>query len=68
MATLRTWKGNGEALDDAALLGGALLGEAVQAHLLSVVGQYLVQMHAVTRRQAGERLRWSLTLCREAAR
>ena len=39
----------GEALDDATLLGGALLGEAVQAHLLGVVGQYLVQMHAVTR-------------------
>ena len=30
-------------------LGGALLGEAVQAHLLGVVGQHLVQMHAVTR-------------------
>ena len=32
-----------------ALLGGAFLGEAVQAHLLGVLGQYLVQMHAVTR-------------------
>ena len=39
----------GEALDDTALLGGALLGEAVQAHLLVVLGQHLVQMHAVTR-------------------
>ena len=40
----------GEALDDAAFLGGALLGEAVQAHLLGVVGEHLVQMHAVIRR------------------
>ena len=40
----------GEALDDGALLGGALLGEAVQAHLLGVVGEHLVQMHAVARR------------------
>ena len=39
----------GEALDDAALLGGTLLGEAVKAHLLAVLGQHLVQMHAVTR-------------------
>ena len=28
-------------------LAGALLGEAVQAHLLVVLGQHLVQMHAV---------------------
>ena len=40
----------GEALDDGALLGGALLGEAVQAHLLAIIGQHLVQMHAVIRR------------------
>ena len=37
----------GEALDDGALLGGARLGEAVQAHLLAVVAEDLVQMHAV---------------------
>ena len=38
----------GEALDDTAFLGGAFLGKAVKAHLLSVLGQHLVQMHAVT--------------------
>ena len=36
---VRVLEAFGEALDDAALLGGALLGEAVQAHLLGVVGQ-----------------------------
>ena len=35
--------------DDAAFLGGALLGEAVQAHLLGVLAEHLVQMHAVAR-------------------
>ena len=40
----------GESLGDAALLRRALLGEAVQAHFLAVVGEHLVQMHAVTRR------------------
>ena len=40
----------GEALGDAAFLRRALLGEAVQAHFLGVVGQHLVQMHAVLRR------------------
>ena len=39
----------GEALDDGALLVRALLGEAVQAQLLAVVGHDLVQMHAVAR-------------------
>ena len=40
----------GESLDDAALLRRALLGEAVQAHFLAVIGEHLVQMHAVLRR------------------
>ena len=39
----------GEALDDGALLGGALFGEAVQAQLLAVVGDDFVQMYAVAR-------------------
>ena len=39
-----------EALDDGALLVRALLGEAVQAHLLGVLGHDLVQMHALARR------------------
>ena len=40
----------GESLGDAAFFRGALLGEAVQAHLLGVFGEHLVQMHAVIRR------------------
>ena len=39
----------GEAFDDAAFLVGALFGEAVQAYLPSIVGQLLVQLHAVLR-------------------
>ena len=42
----------GEAFDDGALLGRALLGEAVRARLPTVVGHDLLEMHVPVRRGA----------------